>query len=96
MQCDGEFDPAALCHATTLLTIAADITLMTATQPTPRLARRCWDFRPVSLSPAGIAPLLMVLGTVYDSERGRALCQAFCALVTGAAYLEVLRGLLGL
>lgn len=84
---DGQFDGGALGHATALLTIALDISLMVSTQPTPRLAKRTWDFRPLSLSPAGIASLLMAQGLAYDSLRGRALSQAFCALVTGTAYL---------
>jgi ribonucleoside-diphosphate reductase alpha chain len=84
---DCSVNPADLKHATALLTIALDISVMVTTQPTPRLAKRSWDFRPLSLSPTGIASLLMARGLAYDSPEGRAFGQAFCALMTGVAYL---------
>lgn len=86
LEADGTLDPEAFAHATTLLTIAQDVSLMIATQPTPRLAKRVWDFRPLSLSPMGLASLLMAMGLAYDSPQGRAFGRAVCALITGTAY----------
>lgn len=84
---DGQLDVAGFGHAATLLTIALDISLMISTQPTPRLAKRTWDFRPLSLSLTGIGPVVMAQGVAYDSPEGRALCQALCGLLTGKGYL---------
>ena len=82
----GAFDVAGYRHAVELVTIAADLSLMTSTAITPRLARRVWDFRPLSLSLTGLGPCLAATGTAYDSGAGRALCASLGALLTSTAY----------
>lgn len=84
---DGSINIEALCHASSLLTIAADIALMVTAHLTPRLARRCWDLRPLSMSLSGVASVIMAQGHAFDSDEGRALCQALCSLLTGTGYL---------
>lgn len=82
----GAVDIAGYQHAAELLTVAADVCLMTTTAITPRLARRIWDFRPLALSPASLGQCLMAAGVAYDSGAGRTLCASLCALLTGTAY----------
>jgi ribonucleoside-diphosphate reductase alpha chain len=88
---DGSFDTDGFRHAAQLLAMALDISLMTAAQPTPRLARRVWDFRPIGLSLAGVGELLTAMGLRYDSDEGRATCSALAALMTGSAWLTSAR-----
>ena len=86
LETDKVFDVAGYQHAVELVTIAADISLMTSTAVTPRLARRIWDFRPLSLSLTGLGQCLMAAGAAYDSGAGRALAASLNALLTGTAY----------
>ena len=82
----GAFDVTGYQHAIELVTIAADLSLMTGTATTPRLAHRIWNFRPLSLSLTGLGPCLAESGMAYDSGAGRALCGAMGALLTSTAY----------
>ena len=82
----GTFDVAGYQHAVELVTIAADLSLMTIAAITPRLARRVWDFRPLSLSLSGLGQCLVAAGVAYDSGAGRALCAGLSALLTSTAY----------
>lgn len=88
---DGTFDAEGFRHAAALLATALDISLMTAAQPTPRLASRVWEFRPIGMSLAGLGDLLMAMGIPYDSDEGRAIAGALGALMTGAAWLASAR-----
>ncbi|MEE8332897.1 MAG: hypothetical protein V3R85_03530 [Alphaproteobacteria bacterium] len=87
LDAEGVFDTDGFRHVAGLITIALDISLCDATHATPRIARRVWDYRPVSLSLTGLAPLLMSLGIAYDSSVGRATAATLCSLMTGAAYV---------
>ena len=82
----GAFDVAGYQHAVELTTIAADLSLMTETAITPRLARRVWDFRPLSLSLTGSSQCLVAAGIAYDSDAGRAFGASLNALLTCTAY----------
>ncbi len=86
LDAEGVFDTDGFRHAAGLITVALDISLCDATHATPRIARRVWDYRPVSLSLTGLAPLLMSLGIAYDSSTGRATAATLCSLMTGAAF----------
>jgi ribonucleoside-diphosphate reductase alpha chain len=83
---EGGIDIAGLRHASTLATLALDIAIAKNASATPRLARRNWDFRPIALSPTGIASTLMALGYAYDSRDGRMIAAKLCGLVTGSAW----------
>jgi ribonucleoside-diphosphate reductase alpha chain len=80
------FDIAGFAHAARLMTIALDIAIAMTAMPTPRLARRRWEFRPVGLGITNLGGALMAQGIGYDGDPGRAFCAAACALLTGSAY----------
>jgi len=82
----GAFNVASYQHSIELTTIAADLSLMTETAITPRLARRVWDFRPLSLSLTGLSQCLVAAGIAFDSSAGRAFGASLHALLTSTAY----------
>jgi len=79
-------DTNALRHAAMLAALASDIALAKSASATPRQSRQSWDFRPIAISPSGVAPALMAMGFAYDSKDGRETAAAICGLVTGAAW----------
>jgi len=81
----GELDVDGFVHAVRLATVALDIAIALTVRPTPRLARRSWDFRPVGLGLTNVAAALMARGIPYDSDAGRTFAAAACALASGAA-----------
>ncbi len=84
---DGQpFDGDGFAAAVRLWTVALDVSVMMTAMPTPRLAARSWEFRPLGLGVTNLAGLLMSSGIAYDSAEGRALCAAITALMTGTAY----------
>ncbi len=84
---DGRtFDADGFAAAVRLCTLSLDISIMMTALPTPRLAVRSWEFRPLGLGIINLAGLLMSSGIAYDSAEGRALCAAIAALMTGTAY----------
>ncbi len=83
---DGCFASEAYMHATRLWTITLEISVMMAQFPSQEIARRSYDFRTLGLGYANIGGLLMNMGLGYDSVKGRALCGALTALMTGVSY----------
>ena len=83
---DGCFASEAYMHATRLWTITLEISVMMAQFPSQEIARRSYDFRTLGLGYANIGGLLMNMGLGYDSTKGRALCGALSALMTGVSY----------
>jgi ribonucleoside-diphosphate reductase alpha chain len=83
---EGSIDIADLRHASMLATIALDIAIAKNALATPRLARRNWNFRPIALSPTGLASALIALGYAYDSRDGRIIAARLCGLITGSAW----------
>ena len=84
---DGQpFDVDGFAAAVRLWAVALDVSVMMTAMPTPRLAARSWEFRPLGLGVTNLAGLLMSSGIAYDSAEGRALCAAVSALMTGTAY----------
>ena len=59
---------------------------MMAQFPSKEIARRSYDYRTLGLGYANIGGLLMSLGYPYDSDKGRSLCGAISALMTGVSY----------
>jgi len=82
----GGFDIKAFEHATRLWTIVLEISVLMAQFPSQKIAELSFRFRTLGLGYANIGGLLMAMGIPYDSERGRALCAAITALMTGAGY----------
>ncbi len=83
---DSAFDAGGLRHTATLAALASDIALAKTVSATPRQCRQAWEYRPIALSPSGLAPALMALGVAYDSADGRAFARSVCGLITGAAW----------
>ncbi|MFB2595639.1 vitamin B12-dependent ribonucleotide reductase [Paracoccus sp. p4-l81] len=82
----GQFDAEGYVHATRLWTITLEISVMMAQFPSREIAQRSYDFRTLGLGYANIGGLLMTMGLGYDSDKGRALCGALSAIMTGVAY----------
>ncbi|MFT4013039.1 MAG: vitamin B12-dependent ribonucleotide reductase [Paracoccus sp. (in: a-proteobacteria)] len=80
------FDAEGYVHATRLWTLTLEISVLMAQFPSREIAQRSHDFRTLGLGYANIGGLLMSMGLGYDSDRGRALCAALTALMTGTAY----------
>ena len=85
-QKDARFDAESYIHATRLWTITLEISVMMAQFPSQEIAQRSYDFRTLGLGYANIGGLLMTMGLGYDSVKGRALCGALTALMTGISY----------
>jgi ribonucleoside-diphosphate reductase alpha chain len=83
---DGSFDVPAFEHAVRLWTIALEISVLMAQFPSARIAELSYRFRTLGLGYANLGGFLMASGIPYDSPRGRALCAAVSALMTGIAY----------
>jgi len=73
-------------HGCRLWTIVLEISVTMAQYPSRAIARRTCDYRPLGLGFANLGGMLMASGTPYDSRRGRALCGAISAIMSGVAY----------
>src|SRR5271166_4035425 len=80
------FDIAAYEHAVRLWTLTLEISVAMAQFPSREIARLSYDFRTLGLGYANIGGLLMSCGIPYDSDRGRAICGALSAILTGRCY----------
>ncbi len=83
---DGTFDIEGYRHACRLWTIALEVSVLMASFPSRPIAEKSYEFRTLGLGYANLGTLLMRLGIPYDSERGRAICGALTAILTGEAY----------
>jgi ribonucleoside-diphosphate reductase alpha chain len=83
---DGSFDVASFEHAVRLWTIVLEISVLMAQYPSREIALRSYQFRTLGLGYANIGALLMAKGLSYDSDKGRSLCAAITAVMTGIAY----------
>ncbi len=83
---NGKFDAEAYVHATRLWTVTLEISVMMAQFPSKEIAQLSYDFRTLGLGYANIGGLLMNMGLGYDSVKGRAMCGALTALMTGVSY----------
>ena len=83
---DGTFDVEAFEHAVKLWTMVLEISVTMAQFPSPAIAQNSYDYRTLGLGFANIGGLLMVSGIPYDSQKGRAICAAITATMTGVSY----------
>ncbi|MCC5875446.1 MAG: vitamin B12-dependent ribonucleotide reductase, partial [Candidatus Sumerlaeia bacterium] len=81
-----KFDVESYEHATRLWTIVLEISVLMAQFPSEEIARLSYDFRTLGLGYANLGTLLMVQGIPYDSPKGRAICGALTAILTGVSY----------
>src|SRR3954462_4358630 len=80
------FDVEAFEHAVRLWTVVLEISVTMAQFPSKEIAQLSYDYRTLGLGYANIGGLLMTMGLSYDSAKGRALCGALTAIMTGVAY----------
>ncbi len=78
-------------HAIHLWTAVLEVSVAMAQFPSTAIARRSYDYRTLGLGFANLGALLMVMGVPYDSPKGRAICGALSAILTGEAYAQSAR-----
>ncbi|PIR20710.1 MAG: ribonucleoside-diphosphate reductase, adenosylcobalamin-dependent [Deltaproteobacteria bacterium CG11_big_fil_rev_8_21_14_0_20_47_16] len=82
----GEFDVEGYRHACKTFITAQEILVDFSSYPTAQVTQNSHDYRPLGLGYANLGTMLMVNGTPYDSDEGRAICSALTAIMTGQAY----------
>ncbi len=80
------FDVERFEHAVELWTMVLEISVLMAAFPSREIADLSWRFRTLGLGYANLGAMLMQAGIPYDSEAGRAVCEAISALLTGRSY----------
>ena len=80
------FDVEGYKHAIRLWTIVLEISVLMASFPSESIARLSYEFRTLGLGYANLGAMLMQAGIPYDSEKGRAICAALTAILTGESY----------
>jgi ribonucleoside-diphosphate reductase alpha chain len=83
---DGSFDIESFRHTVRLWTIVLEISVLMASFPSRRIAELSYRYRTLGLGFANIGSLLMRMGIPYDSDKGRAICGAITAVMTGESY----------
>jgi ribonucleoside-diphosphate reductase alpha chain len=80
------FDIESYKHAVRLWTIVLEISVLMASFPSEEIARLSYQFRTLGLGYANLGAMLMQAGIPYDSDKGRAICAALTAILTGESY----------
>jgi len=87
----GTFNAEAFRHAVNVTITAQEILVDNASYPTPKIADNSHKYRPLGIGYANLGGLLMALGIPYDSDKGRDMCGAITALMTGEGYAQSAR-----
>ena len=82
----GTFEVENFQHAVRLWTIVLEISVLMAQFPSREIAELSYRYRTLGLGYANLGAMLMRMGIPYDSERGRAICGAITAILTGESY----------
>jgi ribonucleoside-diphosphate reductase alpha chain len=80
------FDIEAFKHGVRLWTIVLEISVLMASFPSEEIATLSYKFRTLGLGYANLGAMLMQAGIAYDSDKGRAICAALSAILTGESY----------
>ena len=80
------FDVEAFKHGCRIWTIVLEISVLMASFPSEEIAQLSYQFRTLGLGYANLGAMLMQAGIAYDSDKGRAVCAALSAILTGEAY----------
>jgi ribonucleotide reductase alpha subunit len=80
------FDIEGYKHAIRLWTIVLEISVLMASFPSEEIAKRSYRYRTLGLGYANLGAMLMQAGIAYDTEKGRAICAALSAILTGESY----------
>jgi len=83
----GNFDIPGYRHAIDVFFLAQEILVDLSSYPTDRIAKNSHDFRPLGLGYANLGTVLMLLGTPYDSDKGRSIAGALTAILCGHAFV---------
>ncbi|MDB5322720.1 MAG: ribonucleoside-diphosphate reductase alpha chain [Phycisphaerales bacterium] len=80
------FDVEAYKQAVRVWTIVLEVSVLMASFPSEPIARLSYRYRTLGLGYANLGAMLMQAGIPYDSEKGRAICAALTAILTGESY----------
>ena len=80
------FDVEGFKHGCRIWTIVLEISVLMASFPSESIARLSYQYRTLGLGYANLGAMLMQAGIPYDSEKGRAICAALSAILTGESY----------
>lgn len=80
------FDIESFRHGVKLWTVVLEISVLMASFPSEEIATLSYKFRTLGLGYANLGAMLMQAGIAYDSEKGRAICAAISAILTGESY----------
>ncbi len=81
-----QFNIKSFRHATKLLTIVLEISVMMAQYPSKSVAQNSYDYRTLGLGYANLGSLLMRQGIPYDSAEAEAITGAITAIMHMRAY----------
>lgn len=81
-----KFEVEHFIHAVHLWTIVLEISVLMAQFPSREIAGLSYKFRTLGLGYANLGAMLMRMGIPYDSSKGRAICGAITAIMTGESY----------
>ena len=80
------FDVEGFKHGCRIWTVVLEISVLMASFPSESIARLSYQYRTLGLGFANLGAMLMQAGIPYDSEKGRAVCAAISAILTGESY----------
>jgi ribonucleoside-diphosphate reductase alpha chain len=80
------FDIEGYRHGIRLWTTVLEISVLMASFPSEEIAKLSYRYRTLGLGYANLGAMLMQAGIPYDSEKGRAICAALTAILTGESY----------
>ncbi|HET6249403.1 MAG TPA: LAGLIDADG family homing endonuclease [Tepidisphaeraceae bacterium] len=80
------FDVEGYKHGCRLWTMVLEISVLMASFPSESIARLSYQYRTLGLGYANLGAMLMQAGIPYDSAKGRAICAALSAILTGESY----------
>ncbi|WP_310620185.1 vitamin B12-dependent ribonucleotide reductase [Flexibacterium corallicola] len=83
---NGSFNYDNFEHGVRLWTMVLEISVLMAQFPSKEIAQLSYEYRTLGLGYANIGGLLMTAGIPYDSDKGRSLCGAITAIMTGVSY----------
>ena len=81
-----QFNIRAFRHATKLLTIVLEISVLMAQYPSQSVAQNSYDYRTLGLGYANLGSLLMRQGIPYDSKEAEAITGAITAIMHMRSY----------
>jgi ribonucleoside-diphosphate reductase alpha chain len=80
------FDIEGYRHGIRLWTTVLEISVLMASFPSEEIAKLSYRYRTLGLGYANLGAMLMQAGIPYDSEKGRGICAALTAILTGESY----------